>query len=85
MTKSLRGLGNRDKEETRLEMEGLKEEIKHLKISEDKIMRTLQDLREEMKCSDRPPERDKPRFAEIREDWPDDEIRALVKNGLQTI
>lgn len=76
LPKSLSGLGNRYNQETRIEMDGLKEEIKNIKINEDKIMQLLQDLREEMKDSVRS-------SMAIEEDQPVDEIRAMVRTALE--
>jgi hypothetical protein len=49
VAKSLSRLGNRDKKETEIKMDELKEEIKNIKLNEDKMMRSLQGLKEEPK------------------------------------
>lgn len=84
MAKSLSKLGNRDKEETRIEMEGLKEEIKNIKLNEDKMMRSLQDLKEETKRIDSASKEGKSRPL-IEADLPKDEIRDIVRGGWKAI
>jgi hypothetical protein len=82
VAKSLRGLGNRYAEETRIEMDGLKEEIRNIKINEDKVTRCLQDLREETKRFDTASKESKLRSV-IEADLPEDEIIAMVRRGFE--
>ncbi len=84
LAKSVSRLGKRYNEETRIEMDGLKEEIKNIKINGDKIMRSLQDLREQMKISDTASEEGKPRPAAIEEDWGEDDLRTAVRKGMES-
>jgi predicted nucleic acid-binding Zn-ribbon protein len=74
---------NRYKEETGIKMDQLKAEIENVKINEDKIMRSLQDLREQRKGSDTASEEGKQRPVAIEEDWIEDELRAAVKKGFE--
>lgn len=64
-------------------MDQLKAEIENLKINGDKIMRLLQDLREQRKGSDIASEEGRPRSAAMEEDWTEDEVRSAIMKGLE--
>jgi len=83
VAKSMSSLGKRHKEETRIEMDELKEEIRNIKDKEDKMIRLVQDLLEQRKGSDTGSEEGKPRSTAKEEDWFEDEIRNAVRKGLE--
>ena len=78
-------LGKRDKEENEIEMDQLRAEIKNVKINGDKMMGLLEELREQRKGSYTAPEESKPRSAAIEEDRVEDEVRDMVRGGLELI